>query len=96
VELHALEQGLRKTKENNFTKLIDEGDSKIIINMVNHIQQGPPIEIISNIWHLEASLERIHHIISSIIALILSHIPRSANRHVDWSENEIIQSVGYY
>jgi ribonuclease HI len=43
IELHALEEGLRISSTQGISKLIVEGDSQVIINILKRMQHGSPI-----------------------------------------------------
>jgi ribonuclease HI len=74
MEIVVLEEGLIITNKNGFNKIIFEGYSLLIINMIKRIQQGPSISKISHSWHLKSSLERLVSLMQNIPIIIPSHV----------------------
>lgn len=54
AELRALETGLRIAIRQGFSKLIVEGDSQLIIQMLKNLQYSSSPAKISNNWQLTA------------------------------------------
>jgi ribonuclease HI len=83
VELWGLIRGLQLAIEHNFTKLIVEGDSQIIINIFSKILNGVDPERISPSWRLSHGLKTITDLMQPNHAVIPAHIRRKANQVAD-------------
>jgi hypothetical protein len=84
--------------KNNFTKLIVEGDSQIIINLLRKILNGANPDRISPSWRLLHGLQIITDSLRPNLAIIPAHVRRKANQVADelanmginWSESELL------
>ena len=83
AELWGLTRGLQLANEHNFTKLIVEGDSLVIINLFKRILNGADSYQISPYWRLSHGLKTIMNLLQPNQALIPSHIRRKANQIAD-------------
>jgi ribonuclease HI len=83
VELWGLTRGLQLAIENNFTKMVVEGDSLVIINLFGRILNGADPERISPSWRLSYGLRTIVDLLQPNQAFIPSHIRRKANQVAD-------------
>jgi ribonuclease HI len=82
-ELWGLIKGLQLAIENNFTKLIVEGDSQIIINLLRRILNGANPDKISLSWRLSHGLQIITDLLQPNHAVIPAHIRRKVNQVAD-------------
>jgi ribonuclease HI len=87
VELWGLIRGLQLAIEHNFTKLIVEGDSQIIINLFSRLLNGADPERISPSWRLSHGLKTITDILQPNQAVIPTHIRRKVNQVADELDN---------
>jgi ribonuclease HI len=87
TELWVLLSRVRITKKQAYSKLIIEGDSQLIINMLIHLQNGSPLWKVSMRWRLEDFLDQLHSLIQEGLAIILLHVKREANNLVDHLAN---------
>ena len=78
-----LTRGLQLAIENNFTKLIVEGDSQIIINLLRRILKGANPERISPSWRLLHGMQIISDSLRPNVTLIPAHVRRKANLVAD-------------
>jgi hypothetical protein len=69
--------------DHNFTQLIVEGDSQIIINLLSRLLNGADPERISPSWRLSHGLKTITDLLQPNQAVIPAHIRRSANQVAD-------------
>jgi hypothetical protein len=69
--------------KNNFSKLIVEGDSQIIINLLRKILNGASPDRISPSWRLLHGLQSITDSLRPNLAIIPAHVRRSANQVAD-------------
>jgi ribonuclease HI len=92
AKLHALEEGLRISSAQCISKLIVEGDSQVIINLLKRMQYDSPILKISNIWRMESSLDAIQQTIRLISVIIPSRIRHLDKKLADWLENESLKT----
>jgi ribonuclease HI len=83
AELWGLTRGLQLAIEHNFTKLIVEGDSQIILNLFRKILNGTDPERISPCWRLSHGLRTIVNLIRPNQAFIPSHVRRKVNQIAD-------------
>jgi ribonuclease HI len=83
AELWGLIKGLELAIKNDFTKLIVEGDSQIIINLLRRILNGANPDRISPIWRLSHGLQIITDLLQPNLAVIPAHIRRKANQVAD-------------
>jgi hypothetical protein len=83
AELWGLIRGLQLAIEHNFTKLIVEGDSQIIINLFCRILNGANPERISPSWRLSHWLKTITNLLQPNQAIIPAHIKRKVNQVAD-------------
>jgi ribonuclease HI len=83
VELWGLIKGLQLAIKNDFTKLIVEGDSQIIINLLRRILNGANPDRISPSWRLSHGLQIITDLLQPNLAVIPAHIRRKANQVAD-------------
>jgi ribonuclease HI len=88
AELTGLLQGLRTAAALHSHKIILEGDSQIIIQLITKILHGGNPQKISPSWYLAGMLEDFEGILRDNISIIPSHVKRGANRVVDYLENE--------
>jgi ribonuclease HI len=74
------------------TRLIIEGDSKVIINLAAKIINGNDPENITPSWHLLGPLNSLKSLLRPSLTLITSHIRREANQVADRLANEGVAS----
>jgi hypothetical protein len=70
AELWGLIKGLQLAIKNDFTKLIVEGDSQIIINLLRRILNGANPDRISPSWRLSHGLQIITDLLQPNLAVI--------------------------
>lgn len=70
-----------------FFPLLIEGDSQILINMVNQILQGTPSYKLVSIWRLVERLEPIKQWLSTDREVTVKHIFRDGNKVADFLAN---------
>lgn len=87
AELEGLWQGLHFAQLNGFFLLIIEGDSYILINMVNQILQGTPSYKVGSSWRLDERLEKIGQWLSTHRVVTLKHIRRDGNKVANFLAN---------
>jgi len=87
AELEGLWQGLSIAKEFNLQPLLVEGDSQIIINMANRIQNGSQTRKVAHSWRLEARLNSIERELLQNRALSFLHTKREGNKTADLLAN---------
>jgi hypothetical protein len=83
--------------QNNYTKLIVEGDSQIIIGLLRRILHGVNPDNISPSWRLTHGLQIIVGLLHSQQVIIPTHIRRKVNQIADelanvgieWSEPDL-------
>jgi ribonuclease HI len=83
AELWGLTKGLQMAIKNNFSKLIVEGDSQIIINLLRKILNGASPDRISPSWRLLHGLQSITDSLRPNLAIIPAHVRRSVNQVAD-------------
>jgi ribonuclease HI len=83
VELWSLLRGIKLATDHDLHKLIVEGDSQIIIQLITKIIHGShPLEV-SPSWRLSGLLEDFKSLLQPNLTLIPSHVKREANKIVD-------------
>jgi len=87
AELEGLWRGLTLAQEQKYLPLIVEGDSQILINMALKIQQGSPIQKVSNSWRMATRLERLQQWLNYNQAISFKHIRREGNKLADFLAN---------
>jgi len=87
-ELTSLLQGLRTAATLHSHKIILEGDSQIIIQLITKILHGGNPQKISPRWRLSEILKDFKRILKDNISIIPSHVKRGENGVVDYLENE--------
>jgi ribonuclease HI len=88
AELTGLLQGLQAAIDNHFHKLILEGDSQIVIQLITKILHGENPMKISPSWRLSGLLEGFRALLRTNLSIIPSHVKREANRVADCLANE--------
>ena len=83
AELWGLINGLQMAIQNNFQKLIVEGDSQVIIGLLGKILNGANPDSISPSWRLSHGLQIIVGLLHPNRAIIPSHIRRKVNQVAD-------------
>jgi ribonuclease HI len=91
AEITGLLQGLRVAATLSSHKIILEGDSQIIIQLITKILHGGNPQKISPSWRLAGLLEDFKGILEHNISIIPSHVKRKANGVADYLENEGVQ-----
>jgi hypothetical protein len=76
-----------------YKKLIVEGDSMVIISMLERMQHGSAIGKISTRWILEGGLERLQSLLPLIEVIIPSHVRCSTNKLRETLVNEGITKI---
>jgi len=92
AELTSLLRGLQIAIQHQDHRLIIEGDSQVIIQLISKILNGKPPRRISPSWRLSGLLEDFGEFIHPNLTLIPSHIKRNANKVVDYLTNSGIDS----
>jgi hypothetical protein len=83
----------RQQTNHHLNKIIVEGDSQIIIQLITKIIHGAhPLEV-SPSWRLSGLLEEFGSLLQPNITIIPSHVKREANKVVDCLENEGVAST---
>jgi ribonuclease HI len=98
AELWGLIKGLHLAFKNGFTKLIVEGDSQIIINLLRRILNGVNPDRLTPSWRLSHGLQIVSDLLQPNQAIIPAHIRRKANQVADdlanlgtnWSGPELL------
>jgi ribonuclease HI len=83
AELWGLIKGLQLAIKNNFTKIIVEGDSQVIISLLRRILNGANPDNISPSWRLSHGLQIIAGLLHPNQVIIPTHIRRKANQVAD-------------
>jgi hypothetical protein len=83
TKLWGLIKGLQLAFKNGFTKLIVEGESQIIINLLRKILNGANPDRLTPIWRLSHGLQIVTDLLQPNQAIIPAHIRRKANQFVD-------------
>jgi ribonuclease HI len=92
AELTSLVRGLQSAVLHQFHRLIIEGDSQVIIQLISKILHGKPPCRISPSWRLSGLLEDFSDINNPNLTLIPSHVLREANKVADHLANEGIDA----
>ena len=80
--------------ENNFTKIIIEGDSQSLFSVLSKIMQGTKFAEITSNWRLTYGLEELEHLLPRFSTTVPSHIKRNDNRLADRLANIGIDNEG--
>jgi ribonuclease HI len=88
VELLSLIKGLKVAINNHYQKVIVEGDSQIIIQLITKILHGDHPLKISPSWRLSGLLEDFGDLIHPSLTIIPSHVKRDTNKVADCLANE--------
>jgi ribonuclease HI len=88
TELTGLLQGLQVAMDKNCHKLILEGDSQIVIQLITKILHGESLMKISPRWQLSGMLEIFRALLRTNVSIIPSHVKREENRVADCMANE--------
>jgi ribonuclease HI len=92
AELTSLVRGLQDVVQHQYHRLVIEGDSQIIIQLISKILHGELPRRISPSWRLSGLLEDFRDLIHPNLILIPSHVKRDANKVADHLENTGIDS----
>lgn len=79
-------------QNNRFFPLIIEGDSQILINMINSILQGTSAHKVGSSWRLAERLEQIEQWLLTHHAATISHTRQNGNKAIDLLANIGIKS----
>jgi ribonuclease HI len=88
AELTGLLQGLQQAIALTSHKIILEGDSQIVIQLITKILHGGHPQKISPSWRLAGLLEDFKNLLRHNISVIPSHVKREANAVADYLANE--------
>jgi ribonuclease HI len=91
AELTSLLQGLQQAVTLASHKIILEGDSQIVIQLITKILHGGNPQKISPSWRLAGLLEDFKSLLGHNISVIPSHVKREANAVADYLANEGVQ-----
>jgi ribonuclease HI len=83
AELWGLIKGLHLAVDHNFTKLIVEGDSLLIISLLHRLVNGAKPDNISPSWRLSHGLQIIAGLLNPNLVVIPTHVRRKANQIAD-------------
>jgi ribonuclease HI len=83
AELWALIKGLQIASQNNYNKLIVEGDSQVIIGLLKRLLHGANPDKISPSWRLTHGLQLIADSMHPQQVILPTHIRRKANQIAD-------------
>jgi ribonuclease HI len=83
AELWGLIKGLQLAIKSNYTKVIVEGDSQVIISLLRRILNGARSDSISPSWRLSHGLQIIENLLNPNLVIIPTHIRRKANQVAD-------------
>jgi hypothetical protein len=91
-------RGLHLAKEQGFHNLVVEGDSQIIINLLQRIMNGANLDKITPSWRLSHGLQLLTSLLTPTQAIIPSHVRRQANQVADelanigttWTESDLL------
>ena len=92
AELTGLLRGLQVAMDKDYHKVILEGDSQIVINLITKILHGSHPTKISPSWRLSGLLEDFTRLHQPHLNIIPSHVKRDANRIADCLENEAVET----
>jgi hypothetical protein len=76
-------RGLHLASEHGFHNLVVEGDSQIIINMLQRILNGANLDKVMPSWRLSHGLQLLTNLLIPTQAIIPSHVRRQANQVAD-------------
>jgi hypothetical protein len=74
--------------DHNLSRLIIEGESRVIIDLATKIIIGRDPDKITPSWHLLGPLNNLKSLLKPFLTLITSHIRRESNKVVDKLANE--------
>jgi ribonuclease HI len=83
AELWGLIKGLQLAIKYNFTKLLVEGDSQVIISLLRRLVNGANPDSISPSWRLSHGLQIIAGLMHPTRVIIPAHVRRKANQVAD-------------
>ena len=87
AELLAVKQGLKIAIREAYQRIIVEGDSAMVTEILKKLQKGTPWENISQSWRTASLIEEINHLVKRIEYLIPSHVLRKGNTAADYMAN---------
>lgn len=87
AKLDGLWQGLCLAQKHGLFPIIIEGDSQILITIVNHILQGTHAHKVASSWRLAARLELIEKWLLTNKAITFEHIKMEGNKVADLLAN---------
>jgi len=90
--MEGLWQGLQLERTHNYLPLEVEGDSLLLINMVQQLLNGSHASKIATSWRLEARLEAIELELLNNREIIFSHVKRDGNKVADLLANVGVES----
>jgi ribonuclease HI len=93
TEIWGLIKGIQMDLDHNLTRLIIEGDSKVIIVLATKIINGKDKEKITPRWCLLGPLNSLKVLLRPSLTLTTSHIRRSANKVADKLANADVDST---
>jgi ribonuclease HI len=83
AEIWGLIKGIQMEIDHNLTRLIIEGDSRVIIELATKVINGKDPEKITPSWRLLGPLNSLKYLLKPSLTLTTSHIRRSANKVVE-------------
>jgi hypothetical protein len=94
TEIWGLIKGVQMALDHNLTRLIIEGDSKVIIDLATKIINGKDPEKITPSWCLLGPLNSLKALLRPSLTLTTSHIRRSTNKVADRLANANLPMQG--
>jgi len=83
AELWGLIKGLQQAIKSNYTKVIVEGDSQVIVSLLKRILSGAKPDSISPSWRLSHGLQTIASLLNPNLVIIPTHVRTKANQVAD-------------
>ena len=90
AELTGLLRGLQTVTDRHCHKLILEGDSQIVLQLITKILHGVQPLKISPRWRLSGLLEDLKNLLGTNLSIIPSDVKRDANRVADCLTNKVV------
>jgi ribonuclease HI len=93
AEIWILLRGIKIEKDHNYDKIIAEGDSQIIVQLITKILHGEHPQEVSPSWRISGLLEDFGSLLRPNLTIIPSHVKREENRVPDFLANEGVATM---
>jgi ribonuclease HI len=94
VDMDGIMEGFRFALQNQWTPMVIEGDSRVIVEMARKIQTGAKVSKVARNWRLETRLYQLEDLLISNTSIVSNYVRRESNKVAEWMANHGILDKG--